>query len=458
MCRVPVVREAGDDLAAVRSAFSAGLQALEGWFEAHPTGGTQVVGSEQPFWLAYHEQDNRDILQRYGRLCARLMARWQDGEGLRPAATRRRAGARSGPRSGPMRVGIVSQYFRDHSVWQAIIKGWLQQLDGRRFALSAFWLGADQDGETAYARSRVVSFEQAVGGLRPWVERIRAAEPEVLLYPEIGMDPMTLKLASLRLAPVQAAAWGHPETSGLPSIDLYLSAQDFEPAGAQDNYTERLVALPHLGCYVEPSGTAASSQPPELAAVEAGGPLLLCPGTPFKYAPEHDWVFPAIARGLGRCRFVFFVHRYRGLSEKLRSRLDQAFRQAGVAFERHVIFVPWQRKAEFYGWLRRADVFLDTIGFSGFNTALQAIECGLPVVTREGRFMRGRLASGILKRMQLDELVAASEKDYVSLAVRLAGQADYRERIRAEIAARRGVLFNDRAPIAALEELLETLR
>ena len=55
-------------------------------------------------------------------------------------------------------------------------------------------------------------------------------------------------------------------------------------------------------------------------------------------------------------------------------------------------------------------MYLDSIGFSGFNTALQAVECGLPIVTREGRFMRGRLASGILKRMGLQDLVAADEE------------------------------------------------
>jgi hypothetical protein len=44
--------------------------------------------------------------------------------------------------------------------------------------------------------------------------------------------------------------------------------------------------------------------------------------------------------------------------------------------------------------MKQARLYLDTIGFSGFNTAMLAVECGLPVVTREGRFMRGRLASG----------------------------------------------------------------
>jgi predicted O-linked N-acetylglucosamine transferase (SPINDLY family) len=60
--------------------------------------------------------------------------------------------------------------------------------------------------------------------------------------------------------------------------------------------------------------------------------------------------------------------------------------------------------------MKRADVFLDTIGFSGFNTAMQAAECALPIVTREGRFMRGRLASGMLRSMGMSDLVAADEK------------------------------------------------
>jgi predicted O-linked N-acetylglucosamine transferase (SPINDLY family) len=183
--------------------------------------------------------------------------------------------------------------------------------------------------------------------------------------------------------------------------------------------------------------------------------VLICPGTPFKYAPEHDRLLVEIARRLGRCRLVFFTYRVPALSEKLRLRLARAFGAAD--FERFVSFVPWQAKPQFHGWLEAADVYLDTVGFSGFNSALQAIECGLPVVTREGRFMRGRLASGILKRLGLGELVAQTDDEYVEAAVRLAREPAYRKHISAEIAKRRGVLFNDRSPIDALEDLLEAL-
>ena len=446
MCGVPAVRAADDELAGLRRRFAADLDELDGWFEPGRTAnGHNVVGISQPFWLAYQEEDNRELLRRYGRLCARLMADWQSRQGFVPAP--RRA-------PGPVRVGVVSQYFRNHSVWNAIVKGWFQQLDRERFALSAFCLGSPEDDETRYAKSRAAQFVQGAGGLRQWVDAILESQPDVLIYPEIGMDPMSLKLASLRLAPVQAASWGHPETTGLPTVDCYLSAEALEPAEAQKHYTERLIALPNLGCYVQPDDLQPLAADKAAWGLEPGVPLLVCPGTPFKYAPEHDWVLADIAQRLGRCRMIFFEHRTRTLSALLRERLVAAFASRGQDFARVALFLPWQSRSAFYGLLRSADVFLDTIGFSGFNTALQAVERALPIVTREGRFLRGRLASGILKRIGLPELVAADEAQYVGLAVRLAQDAGYRAEIRRRMEASRHMLYQDRAPIRALEDFL----
>ena len=38
-------------------------------------------------------------------------------------------------------------------------------------------------------------------------------------------------------------AWGHPETSGLPTIDYFLTSALMEPEDGDDHYTERLVRL-----------------------------------------------------------------------------------------------------------------------------------------------------------------------------------------------------------------------
>ena len=85
---------------------------------------------------------------------------------------------------------------------------------------------------------------------------------------------------------------------------------------------------------------------------------------------------------------------------------------------------------------------------------MQAIECGLPIVTREGRFMRGRLASGILRRMGVIELIASTEEEYVNLAIKLARDSVFRQDIGQRIEISRPVLFDDVTTVRALEDFL----
>ena len=445
MNQLPPVYETNEEEGRRRAAFAAELAALRKWFDAHPDAdGARVVGAP-PFYLPYQEENNCSLLSEYGRLCARLMQQWPDGRRLPPVR----------PATGDQaRVGIVSAHVGDHSVWNAIVKGWLVHLDPERFDLCVFHLGSKQDQETAFARARASHFDQGRKTLYQWAAAILEQRPDVLIYPEVGMDALTARLASQRLAPVQVATWGHPETTGLPTIDHYLSAEGLEPPGAQANYTERLVLLPGLGCCYAP--LAVAGEEPDLAGlgIDPATPTLVCAGKPFKYAPQHDRVLAEIAHRLGPCQFIFFTHPIVALTEKLRQRLRTAFARAQVDFDQHCVFIPWQPRPAFYGLLTRADVYLDTIGFSGFNTAMQAVQCGLPIVAREGRFMRGRFASGILKRMGLAELVAGSEEDYVALAVKLVQDAGYRQSVRTRLEASRPVLFEDLAPIAALEDFL----
>lgn len=447
MSCLPSVPADSADMAAHRSAFAGELSRLASWFSGmRAASGHRAVGVQQPFALAYQEADNLELLRQHGALCAQLMEH--------SPYRRLTAAEASRPVAHPLRVGIVSEHFREHSVWNAIVRGWIGQIDREQFALYGFHLGVEQDAATDFARSGTARLECGPKDLGQWIDAILDCRPDVLIYPDVGMDPMTLKLASLRLAPVQATSWGHPETTGLPTIDYYLSAQDLEPVDAQAHYSEQLVTLPRLGVYLEPA--AVEAVVPDLAQwrLDAAAPLFICPGTPFKYAPTRDRVFPEIARRLGSCRFVFFEHWTQGLSDRLRQRLARAFAAAGLDAERHLTFVPWQTRGGFHGLMRRADAFLDTIGFSGFNTALQAVDCGLPVVTCEGRFMRGRLASGILRRSGLDELVAPQVDDYVALAVRLAEDRTFNQTVRRRMQQAPAALYRDKLPIRALEDFL----
>jgi len=104
--------------------------------------------------------------------------------------------------------------------------------------------------------------------------------------------------------------------------------------------------------------------------------------------------------------------------------------------------------------MQKADLYLDTIGFSGFNTAMQALECHLPVVTMEGARLRGRLASGTLNKMGLPELICKTEVAYIDLVVKLIQNPELLISYKAAIAKSKMNLFNDLEPIRALENFL----
>lgn len=448
MVQLPSVYETQSQLEERRSAFAQQLEVLAQWIEATPSvdGASALV--QQPFQLAYEEENNRDLLARYGHLCQTVMERWHRKERF-PTITR--------TRSSLVKLGVVSAHVHAHSVWHAVIKGWLQQLDRERIQVHVFHLGIQRDTETELAKASAAHFVEGPRNLGEWARVILERDLDVLAYPEIGMHSLTTQLASLRLAPVQLAAWGHPQTTGIPTMDYYTSADAFEPPDAQQHYTEELVRLPNLGCFYEPYGTAPAI--PDLAAmgIRQDVPLLLCCGTPSKYLPAYDQLLVTMAKALGECTFAFFADSSIPASAKLRRRLQRSFEDGGLDFARHVVFLPWQPQAQFYGLMTRADVFLDTVGFSGFNTAMQAVECALPIVAMEGKFMRGRFGSAMLKRMQLDELVAVSPAAYVELAVKLARDPVYRAHIQSQMQASRDVLYSDKAPIVALQQFVTTV-
>lgn len=447
MSQLPMVAEDEAEQRRSRERFGEELAALEPWCRERGAWRTaRAVGGQQPFYLAYQDGNHREAMARYGSLCAELLGAWQEAAGLpRPARITR----------AEVRIGIASAHIRDHSVWHAITKGWVEHLDRSRFDVRLYHLGNANDVETAFAKTLVTHYSYGKSDFGDWARFILSHQLDALIYPEVGIDPVTAKLASLRLAPVQATTWGHPLTSGLPTIDYFLSAEALEAPGAEAHYTEKLVRLPGFGSTYAPAKVAPAALDLGALGLRPDVPLLLCPGTPFKYVPRFDAILIEIARRLGECQFAFFVPQVPEVMQRLRLRMERSFAAAGLELSAYARFLPWQSRAGFYGLMGEADVYLDSIGFSGYNTALQAIECGLPIVAHEGAYLRGRLASGILRRMGLDELVAESEAAYVEAAVRLARDAHHWGGVQERLAAARPALQGGVESVRALESFIE---
>jgi protein O-GlcNAc transferase len=444
---VPAVPATAEESVAGRAAFMAALSAFERWLEERPLREAEVWHlAQQPFfYLSYQEESNKCVLQRYRARAAGALAACSIAGPPR---------ASHSPPRRRFRLGIVSAHVCEHSVFRALTRGWLERLDRSAIETTVFHLGVTRDAATALARRCAERFEGEPRSVPDWARTIRDAQLDALIYPEIGMHRGTLALASLRLAPRQFAAWGHPETSGLPTIDAFVSAAAFEPADADAHYSERLIRLPHLGVYLEPSLPEPATLDLDALGIGYEAPWFVCPGTPYKYDPVHDAVWVEIARRVPDSTLVFFEYERRALSERLRRRLEGRFAAAGLDASRQLRWIPWQPRAAFCELLRHATGYLDTIGFSGFNTLMVAVEAGLPCVTAEGRFLRGRLGSGILRHLGRDELVAVDAAAYVEIAVRLGTEPHYRAEVAARLQASAPRAYADLSAVRALERTL----
>ena len=411
------------------------------------------VGARQPFYLAYQGRNDRGLQELYGETISRLMAARHPNHAqpvpMPPVDD-----------DGRIRVGIVSRFFCNHSNWKIPIKGWVENLDRDRFRLFGYYTGAEQDWATAEAQAACHSLTVGPRSTEDWATLIRADRLHVLIFPEFGMDPDTLRLGCLRLAPIQMASWGHPETSGLPTIDVFLSSDLMEPTDAQDHYSERLVRLPNLSIHYSPFDVTPQPLTRKEIGVGAGDVLYWCGQSLYKHQPAHDDVFAAIARREPRARFLFIRYstdREDPLTAAFQHRLDAAFASQGLDYRDHCLFLMRMPTAAFAGTLALSDVFLDTIGWSGCNSALEALPFDLPIVTLPLDLMRARHCAAILTMMGLTQTIATDKDTFVDLAVRLGQDPAFRQNLRHSIGAAKQKLYHDMEPVHALEAVLQEL-
>jgi predicted O-linked N-acetylglucosamine transferase (SPINDLY family) len=388
--------------------FTRSLDDLAAWGNAHPGKLGKAVGSTQPFHLPYRPGDAAVSLRRYGDLvCAAAAASWRPEPDDRPAV--RAPGNR-------IRMGVVCGQVRRHPVWDIVLRGLIAHLDRRRFEIFIYHTGAMADDETAWARSRVDRFVQGPEPTRRWLEEIARDAPDVLFYPEVGMDPATGALAALRLAPMQVAGWGHPVTTGLPSMDLFLSGELLEGPRAELHYREKLVRLAGTGVCTEPP--AAESRHWEGPARQGGIVRFALCQQPIKFDPANDILLARIAVAAAPCEFwLASPKNLPWTATRLRERLAAVFRAQGLDPESYLRLTPWLPREQFDGFLDEMDLYLDCPAFSGYTTAWQAIRRGLPIVTLEGEFLRQRLAAGLLRQIGVTDGIASSEERYVQIAI-----------------------------------------
>jgi predicted O-linked N-acetylglucosamine transferase (SPINDLY family) len=389
------------------------------------------------FYLAYQAYNVVELQSKYANLVHQVMTanypQWVQPQSMPPLLE-----------NGKIRVGYISSYLHSYSgtLW---LTGWLRYCNHKDFEIYCYYTGNDPDLITEKFRQYSDRFHHIPHNLEAVCQQIIDDKLHILVFPEIGMDAPTIQIAALRLAPVQCSAWGHPVTSGLPTIDYFISSELMEPENAQLHYSETLIKLPNIGVsYPKPTVGKLNNSRLDFDLRE-DAVIYLCCQAPFKYLPQYDFILAEIALRVPQAQFIF----PRG--ELLRERLKRAFAAVNLDSEDYCLFRTIPTRQDYIAVNFLSDVFLDTFTWSGGNTSLEAIACNLPIVTCPGEFMRGLHAYSFLKMLGITDTIGQNEEEYIQIAVKLGLDSDWRRDIAERMSQRQDDLFDDKVCVTALE-------
>ncbi len=329
------------------------------------------------------------------------------------------------------------------------MRGLIAHLNRDTFEIHLFLFPHKKDDITAFIEGHADCVTLLPESLSVARRVVAASKLDILFYPDIGMDPFTYFLAFSRLAPVQCAFYGHPITTGIRTVDYFISHAACEVPEGNAHYSESLVRLSEgvtYAYYYRPQAQMCEKGRADFSLADSDH-VYLCAQSLFKVHPDFDEMLRGILSKDKRGLVVFFQGEHATWTDLLTGRLKESLGDA----IRRVRFLPRQPYEEYLRLVALSDVCLDTPHFNGGATTFDALAKGVPIVTLPGSYLRGRQTYALYKRMGVMDCIANTPQEYIDKAVRLATDVSYREGMHREICANSHLIFEDIGMVRELE-------
>lgn len=325
-----------------------------------------------------------------------------------------------------IRIGYVSPDFRNHVVGRNLIP-LLREHDHQKFEICCYSDVSHPDDLTNQFRGCADQWRDTAGqNDQQLADQIRDDRIDVLVDLTLHMAHNRLLVFARKPAPVQVTFAGYPGTTGLDTIDYRLTDRFLDPPGLKDHlYSEESVALPDsFWCY-DPLQVELPVGP--LPVLRNGYISFGCLNNFCKVNEPVLKLWARVLRDVDHSRIVMLAaegsHRCQALD---------LLEREGIIRDR-VTFVPIQPRRQYLKTYDEIDVGLDTLPYNGHATSLDSYWMGVPVVTLVGKTVVGRAGLSQLTNLDLPELIAQNEEQFVRIATELALDSSRLSRLRATL-------------------------
>lgn len=400
------------------------------------------------FSISYQNRNNRQILENYAK-CLRKIC---------PDLIYDKAKKFRNPKN-PLKICFLSEFLAfDSSVLRDRL-GIMTQL-ANRFDIyySAFRKTEEIEGNISkfLAKKMNNKYIPLSSDINESREILARQGFDIIIFCEIGMNVRGTYLAHSRIAPVQVTTWGHSETSGIPTIDYFVSSQYFEISekSAQCHYSEKLALFKSLTTYYYPpskllltSGTKFKTR--KELGLEDNLHIYSCIQSSFKISNEfEDILVKIIENDPNGYLAMSYAKPY------CRSQMIRMKEKFGDNFQKIIFYPPLE--TEFYlNLINISDVVLDPYPFGGCNTSYEAFDFNIPVVTLPTKFLNGRFTFGLYKKMGIIDMIAESPDSYVKIANKVAMDKEFHQTISQKIKKYKALIFQEKESVQEWGDFLE---
>ncbi len=219
-------------------------------------------------------------------------------------------------------------------------------------------------------------------------------------------------------APVQLAYLGYPNTRGMPCIDYRISDRHIEPENDAENFsTETLIRMPESWyCFRPPNDS------PAVNALPAASNGYITFGSLNQHCKTNPGVltlWAQVLQAVPGSKLLIHTHTRSLNDPNTRQTFAAFFNGLGISADR-LIFDDLEPPENHLCSYHKIDIGLDTFPHNGGATTCEALWMGVPVVTLPGESLASRMSLSILSTLNMLELVARTENEYVAICAKLA--------------------------------------
>lgn len=357
-------------------------------------------------------------------------------DGGTPFTPESRAARRARPHrwSNKIRIAYLSNDLSDRHATMRLIQGVMQMHDAARF--DVFTLCYTEDGLVALDQGmrRTLPSLTSIAGIadNDVVDMIRRSEIDILVDLKGHTKDPRLDIVNKGAAPIQVAWVGFP---GIPTgidCDYMIGDPVVTPDGSAPYWHTKFCRLPET---YQPNDNRFRALPPPASRAEHRLPedkvVLASFNSQMKVSTRtvHLWM-DVLKQAPESVLWMRCEH------AAAQANMRKAAAKAGVDPDR-IVFADFADYPAHVARLQTADIGLDTFPCNGHTTTSDKLWAGLPLVTIKGSGFASRVSESLLRALDLPELVAENEADYVALNVRLATDGDWRQALKDRIARNR---------------------